>query len=140
MSSSPADWRILSPDLDGDGKSDVVLFDTAKHVLYWKMYRDGQLSASSAGRYRSGAEWRSCNADYPYPGTVGFNGIDVTDYNGDGKADIVASWSRRDIIGTRFPGMISTLTAFGASSGLGAPSETCDTPATSYGNASRRRR
>lgn len=131
MSSSPADWRILAADIDGDGTSDVVLFDKANTVLYWKMYRDGQLSSILAGRYRSG-EWTSCNADYPYPSTVGFNGIDATDYNGDGKADIVASWSRRDIGGTPFPGMISMLTVLGTSTGLGPPSEACHTPATSY--------
>jgi RHS repeat-associated protein len=133
MSASPADWRILAADLDGDGMSDAVLFDAAKSVLYWKMYRSGQLSATRAGRYRSGAEWTSCNEDYPYQSTVGFNGIDVTDYNGDGKADVVLSWSRRDMIGTRFPGMISILTVMGTSSGLGPPTEACHTTATSYG-------
>ena len=132
MSSSPADWRILAADLDGDGMSDVVLFDKKNTVLYWKLYRNGQLSAILAGRYRSG-EWTSCNADYPYPSTVGFNGIDVTDYNGDGKADIVASWSRMQMDGTRFAGMISVLTALGTSSGLAPPSEACHTPPTPYG-------
>ncbi|WP_213286710.1 RHS repeat-associated core domain-containing protein [Bradyrhizobium sp. sGM-13] len=132
MSSSPADWRILPADIDGDGMSDVVLFDRKNTVLYWKLYRDNQLSAILAGRYRSG-EWTSCNADYPYPDTVGFNGIDLTDYNGDGKADIVASWSRMQMDGTPFAGMISMLTVLGTSSGLSPPSEECHTPSTPYG-------
>jgi hypothetical protein len=133
MSPSPAEWRILAADFDGDGMSDVVLFDQANTVLYWKLYRDGHLSAIRAGRYRSG-EWTSCNAGYYPPEIVGFNGIDVTDYNGDGKADIVASWSRRDgdVSGAGHPGMISMLTALGTSSGLGPPSEACHTPATFY--------
>ncbi len=80
------------------------------------------------GRFRAGIEWSICN-----PNTVlfsalsnGFNGIIATDYNGDGRADIVATWAYIPL--TPNATVFRVLTVLGTDTGLATPTEDCQAP------------
>ena len=151
MSTGPFSWRLLAADIDGDARSDLVLYDDGDSLdhTYWDSFT-GQITGydpgwPSAQRFRrrlyyklataSGGtplaaiagfraeispEWTECSTG-SYPDQFTFNGITSTDVNGDGKADIVASWAAAP----GAAGKITVMTARGSTGGLRRPREEC---------------
>jgi len=155
-------WRILAADINGDGLTDVVLFDNgsrilaqclflacfyapmSNRVLYYKLSTGTSLAPaqfSAAANFGAAGDiprWTTTeNASFfayqtHHPDCVIgidflLNGITAADVNGDGRADIIASWSSANaqVVGDSPPPPPSRLfmTALGGANGLGTPLE-----------------
>ena len=67
---------VSAGDFNGDGKADIVARDSSRHALALPRHRH---TAASSTRIQIGAGWNSMN-------TI----IGAGDFNGDGKADLIA--------------------------------------------------
>lgn len=117
-----ASWQILPADINGDGAADLVAIDVTNRTIYYSLAASGVLSTAWKGRFRANAEWSFCS----FPGSVNFDGIQALDDDGDGDADIVASWSRGTDSFGALQGQIAVLTSRGGAAGLSTPTMSCE--------------
>ncbi len=89
LSGSAVNWRILSSDVNNDGRADLILYEKSNDVLYAKLATPTQ-SFGPIQVFRKGPEWGTCPAPLPddaWREAVILGGT-ASDINGDGFQDI----------------------------------------------------
>lgn len=98
--SGATDWQFLKEDFNGDGRVDVAAFGGSGAKKYWWI----GLSNGSAFVFSAWSGWGS---------TAGWQDFQVGDFNGDGKADVIARTSSGEWWAGLSTGSSFTTTYFG---------------------------
>jgi RHS repeat-associated protein len=132
FSSDISKWRLLAADIDGDGRTDIVLYDDGSNASSRRLYymlSDSSGSSISFNQRIGSWDWQpfsngSHTGSFPTDHT--FNGIIVADLNGDGYSDVLACWSGAPYSTAQShneQSQLTVMTAYGSATGLSKPFE-----------------